>query len=133
VLRSPDEEARPFDRCRNGFTGGFLVLLESASAAAARGARVYGEILGVGAAASSTSVNGWPLDSSGLIKAMRLALSDGQLGPDDVAAVMATANGSPLLDLLEAAAIGEVFGARQPAWLRSRVRSANPEPLGPPV
>lgn len=113
-----DEEARPFDRCRNGFTlgeGGFLVLLESASAAAARGARIYGEILGVGAAASSTSVNGWPLDSSGLIKAMRLALADGQLGPDDVAAVMATANGSPLLDLLEAEAISEVFGARQPA------------------
>jgi 3-oxoacyl-(acyl-carrier-protein) synthase len=46
---------------------------------------------------------------------MRLALSDGQLGADDVAAVMATANGSPLLDLLEAEAISEVFGTRQPA------------------
>ena len=57
-----------------------LLLLESASAAAARGARIYGEILGVGAAASKRVVNGWPADSSGLVKAMRLALSDGQLG-----------------------------------------------------
>ena len=113
-----DEGARPFDAGRNGFTmgeGGFLVLLESASAAAARGARVYGEILGVGAAASSTSINGWPTDASGIARTMRLALSDGQLAPDDVAAVMAAANGSPLLDRVEAEAISEVFETRQVA------------------
>jgi 3-oxoacyl-[acyl-carrier-protein] synthase II len=110
-----DEAARPFDHRRNGFIlgeGGFLLLLESASAAAGRGARVYGEIVGVGATASRTALNGWPVESSGLVRAMRVALSDGHLDPDDIAAVIATANGSPDLDRLEADAIGEVFGAR---------------------
>jgi 3-oxoacyl-(acyl-carrier-protein) synthase len=43
---------------------------------------------------------------------MRLALADAQVAADDVAAVMATANGSPQLDRLEADAIHEVFGGR---------------------
>ena len=60
--------------------------------------------------ASKTALNGWPRDGAGLVKAMRLALSDAKLGADEVAAVMATANGSPLLDRLEAEAIVEVFG-----------------------
>jgi 3-oxoacyl-[acyl-carrier-protein] synthase II len=108
-----EEAARPFDGRRNGFIlgeGGFLVLIESAAAAEQRGARVYGEIMGVGATASSTALNGWPTNSSGLVHAMRLALSDAQLRPDEIASVMATANGSPHLDRLEAVAIGEVFG-----------------------
>jgi 3-oxoacyl-[acyl-carrier-protein] synthase II len=113
--RSADEAARPFDRRRNGFIlgeGGFLLLLESASAASKRRARVYGEIVGLGATASPTALNGWPTDPAGLVRAMRAALADAHLVPDDIAAVMATANGSPDLDRLEAQAIGEVFGSR---------------------
>jgi 3-oxoacyl-(acyl-carrier-protein) synthase len=109
------EAARPFDRLRNGpilGEGGFLVLIESATAAGEREARLYGEILGVGAAASPAPLNAWPADPSGLVRAMRLALSDGGLGPVEIAAVMATASGSPELDRLEAEAIGEVFGPR---------------------
>lgn len=107
------EAARPFDRDRNGFIlgeGGFLLLAESASAAAARGARVYGEIVGVGATASKTALNGWPADGAGLVKAMRLALSDAALRADQIAAVIGTSNGSPVLDRQEADAIVEVFG-----------------------
>ena len=107
------EAARPFDRDRNGFVlgeGGFLLLLESASAADARRARVYGEIVGVGASASKTAVNGWPADGAGLVKAMRLALCDAKLSADQIAAVMGTSNGSPILDRQEADAIVEVFG-----------------------
>jgi len=109
------EAARPFDRDRNGFIlgeGGFLLLIESASAAAARGARVYGEIVGVGATASKTALNGWPADGAGLVNAMRLALSDAALRADQIAAVIGTSNGSPVLDRLEADAIVEVFGSR---------------------
>lgn len=109
------EAARPFDRDRNGFIlgeGGFLVLIESASAADRRSARVYGEIVGVGATASKTALNGWPGDGAGLVKAMRLALSDADLRADQIAAVIGTANGSPVLDRHEADAIVEVFGSR---------------------
>lgn len=108
------EAARPFDRRRNGFVlgeGGFLMLLESAEVARLRGARVYGEIVGVGATASRTALNGWPEDGGGIARAMRLALADADLTPDRIAAVMATANGSASLDRVEAEAIADVFGA----------------------
>jgi 3-oxoacyl-[acyl-carrier-protein] synthase II len=109
------EVARPFDRRRNGFVlgeGGFLLLLEGAGFAARRGARVYGEILGVGATASPTSVNGWPSEPSGIARAMRLALADADLPVDQVHAILATANGSPTLDRVEAAAVAAVFGSQ---------------------
>jgi len=109
------EGARPFDRDRNGFIlgeGGFLLLAESASAASARGARVYGEIVGVGATASKAALNGWPADGAGLVNAMRLALSDANLRADEIAAIVGTSNGSPTLDRQEADAIVEVFGRR---------------------
>jgi 3-oxoacyl-[acyl-carrier-protein] synthase II len=110
------EDARPFDRRRQGFTlgeGSYLVLLESAAAAAARGARVYGEIVGVGAAASKTALNAWPADGAGIARAMREALADAGLTPDSICAVIAAANGSPVLDRVEAEAIVDVFGARR--------------------
>ena len=107
------EGARPFDRDRNGFIlgeGGFLLMLESASAAEARAARVYGEILGIGATASKAPLNQWPEHHAGLVNAMKLALQDATLGPADISAIIGAANGSPVLDRLEAEAIGDVFG-----------------------
>jgi 3-oxoacyl-[acyl-carrier-protein] synthase II len=114
-VAAPTEGARPFDRARNGFIlgeGAYLLLLESAAAADARGARIYGEVLGVGGTASSTPLNQWPTDARGLVNAMRLALSDAAIEPRDITAVFATANGSPALDRLEADALRKLFGDR---------------------
>jgi 3-oxoacyl-[acyl-carrier-protein] synthase II len=110
-----EEAARPFDRRRNGFVfgeGGFAVLVESETAARERGARVYGEILGLGMTASRTELNQWPADPAGLARAMQLALADAGLPPARIDAVYATANGSPHLDALEAVALATVFGDR---------------------
>jgi 3-oxoacyl-[acyl-carrier-protein] synthase II len=110
-----EEAARPFDRRRNGFVlgeGGFLLVVESAASAQQRGARVYGEILGVGATASKADVNAWPGDPDGLARAMTDALAQSGCAPSDVAAVFATADGSPDLDALEAMAIANVFARR---------------------
>ena len=73
---------------------------------------MYGEILGVGTTASPAALNDWPAEPSGLASAMRLALEDADLDPRRVDAVFATANGSPRLDALEAAALADVFGPR---------------------
>lgn len=111
-----DEAARPFDRRHNGWVlgeGGFLLLLEPATLADRRGARPYGEILGVGITSSPTPLNEWPADGSGLARAMRMALGDGAVDPGDVGAVFAAANGSPRLDRLESEAIDEVFAGRR--------------------
>jgi 3-oxoacyl-[acyl-carrier-protein] synthase II len=112
-----DEAARPFDRRRNGFVlgaGGFTFLAESASSASRRGARVYGEVLGIGATSSKTTVNGWPKAPSGPREAMVGALADAGIGAREVSAVFAAANGSPALDALEAQAIAEVVDAGVP-------------------
>jgi 3-oxoacyl-[acyl-carrier-protein] synthase II len=111
-----DEASRPFDRHRGGFVlgeAGVLFLLESAGAAAARGARVYGELLGIGMTASRAELNGWPVDSAGTARAMQIALDDAGVPAPEVDAVFAAANGSKRLDALEADAIGTVFGSRR--------------------
>jgi 3-oxoacyl-[acyl-carrier-protein] synthase II len=110
-----DETARPFDRRRNGFVlgeGGFLIRVEDREAATARGSDIYGEILGVGATASQAAVNGWPDDPTGVVRAMRAALSDANLSTGEISAIFASANGSPEMDRIEAAAIDEVFSGR---------------------
>ena len=61
---------------------------------------------------SAARPNAWPTDGSGLARAMRLALADAALDASDIDVVFATANGSPALDRLEAAALGDVFGGR---------------------
>jgi 3-oxoacyl-[acyl-carrier-protein] synthase II len=107
-----DDSSRPFDRHRGGFVlgeAGVLLLLEAADAAVARGARVYGELLGVGMTASRAKLNGWPLEASGTARAMQIALDDAGVGSADVDAVFAAANGSKRLDAIEAEAIRTVF------------------------
>jgi 3-oxoacyl-[acyl-carrier-protein] synthase II len=111
-----EEAARPFDRRHNGFVlgeGGFVLLLESEGAAGRRHLPPYGELLGMGMTASTTPANHWPTDGTGLARAMRMAIAEAGRTPDEIAAVFATANGSPRLDRLEACAIEETFGDRR--------------------
>src|SRR5215218_3156901 len=108
------EGSRPFDATRNGFVmgeGGFVLALEDADACRARGARAHGEILGWGATSSPEPINAWPGSPNGLASAMRLALADAGIAPDDVGAVYASANGTPELDRTEADALRDVFGS----------------------
>jgi 3-oxoacyl-[acyl-carrier-protein] synthase II len=112
---SKDDMSRPFDRRRCGFVmgeAGVFLLLEPADSAAARSARVYGELIGVGASSSHTALNGWPETPEGTAAAMQAALDDGAATADEVDVVFAAANGSRQLDAVEAEAIRTVFGRR---------------------
>ena len=107
------EASRPFQAGRNGFvlgTGGHVVVIETPSSAARRGVVPYGEILGVGAASSDCPLNAWPTEPTGLVLAMRSALSEAGVAPAEVTVVFATANSTRVLDHVEALALEQVFG-----------------------
>jgi len=117
------EGSRPFDVTRNGFVmgeGGFMLALESSASATIRqtpdpatasSARaIYGEIVGIGASASSEPINAWPTNPAPLARTMRLALEDAGCAPPDIGAVYASANSTVGFDRVEADAIATVFG-----------------------
>jgi 3-oxoacyl-[acyl-carrier-protein] synthase II len=108
------EASRPFDRRRNGFVlgnGAFLLVLERAEAAAARGAARLGSVAGLAATASPCRLNEWPSNPAQMIRCMRDALAEAGVAPRDVSVVFASANSTRQLDQVEAEALGEVFGA----------------------
>jgi minimal PKS chain-length factor (CLF/KS beta) len=114
-LSTSDDPARaylPFDRGARGHVpgeGGAIVVLESATAANARGAKVYGEVAGYGATFDPEP----GLDRGpGLRKAMEIAIADAGLTADQVDVVFADAAAVPELDRAEARAISDVFGPR---------------------
>lgn len=110
--------SRPFDVDRDGFcsaeAGGVLVL-EEASAAAARGATVYAEVAGTASTADAHHITAPAPDGRGAITCMRAAMEDAGLAATDVTHINAHGTSTPLNDAAEAGAILEVFGRTQPA------------------
>jgi 3-oxoacyl-[acyl-carrier-protein] synthase II len=110
----PEAASRPFDRDRTGMVlgeGSGAVILEELEHARARGARIYGEVVGAG----SSSVSDRNLVARrdvALTNAMRSALSDAGATPEKVGHIQAHGLGTRTCDADEARAIGEVFGAR---------------------
>lgn len=106
---------RPFAADRDGFAlaeGAALLMLEDAEAAAARGARVHGEILGHGSAFDPSRGDDPGSAARTAERAIRAALADAGIEPGAIERVSAAANGSPEGDEAEAAALRAVFGDR---------------------
>jgi 3-oxoacyl-[acyl-carrier-protein] synthase II len=120
---APEKACRPFDRRRDGFVlgeGGGVLVMEELEHARRRGARIYGEVVGFGAAFDAT-VNPRaanpknPPGQSGLARAVRAALREAQIGPDEIDHVNAHGLSSVTSDAWEARGLHEVFGAcREP-------------------
>jgi 3-oxoacyl-[acyl-carrier-protein] synthase II len=107
----PASASRPFDRARNGIVvaeGGALYTLERLDDALARGARIYGEIIGyrVNSDASDFVLP----DSEGQNRCMRGALEDAGLEPGEVDLLSTHATSTPSGDAVECRAVREVFG-----------------------
>lgn len=113
-VMSPDG-CRPFDASRNGMVqgeGAGVFVLEELSAARARGANILAEIKGFCMTSDAGDI---VMPSvSGAMRAMRGALEDSGVAADAVGYVNAHGTGTAANDRTEAAAIGEVFGARAP-------------------
>ncbi len=108
----PETACRPFDRSRTGQVigeGSAVMILEDATHARNRGARVYGRILGAGSSCVSSKKDRGDTRRS-LALAMRAALADAGLRPQDVGHINAHGLATPESDLHEAQAIHDVFG-----------------------
>ena len=110
---TPERASRPFDATRNGFVlaegAGFLVL-EDWDAARKRRARIYAELAGDGNSLSSYRITDSHPSGDGPIQAMRQALSDAGLSPEDVDYVNAHGTSTLMNDRSECAALRAVMG-----------------------
>ncbi len=98
----------------NGFAlseGSVVLVLERLSKAKARGARIYGEVLGYGITSDATGVGMIDKSGEGIERAIRLALERADLKPEDITAVWASASGHKYADPAERQAIERVFGS----------------------
>lgn len=107
----PEKACRPFDRRRDGMVlgeGAGVFVLEELEHARRRGARIYAEVVGFGAAFDSKR------DGGGVARAARAALADAGLGPEDMDHVNAHGSGAVDLDAWEACGLAQVFGGCNP-------------------
>jgi len=110
---APERASRPFDAARDGFVmgeGAGVVVLEDLEYAQARGARIYGEVLGYGATDDAYHITAPSEGGEGAVRAMRIALKKARLEPGDVGYVNAHGTSTPLNDKLETQALKTVFG-----------------------
>ncbi|MGH7657885.1 MAG: beta-ketoacyl-[acyl-carrier-protein] synthase family protein, partial [Gemmatimonadales bacterium] len=111
----PSSASRPFDAGRDGFVmgeGAAVLVLEERERARSRGARIYGEICGYGLTNDAHHMTAPRPDGSQAARALRLAMDDARIGPDDVGYLNAHGSSTPLNDPTETAAIKQVFGDR---------------------
>jgi 3-oxoacyl-[acyl-carrier-protein] synthase II len=113
----PELASRPFDADRDGFVmgeGAAMVVLERADRAAARGARVYGEVAGYGVNSDAFHITAPSQGGAGAAACMQLALDDAGLTAADIGHVNAHGTSTDLNDSAEAEAIRKVFGDAPP-------------------
>jgi len=119
----PTAASRPWDRDRDGFVlgeGAAVLVIESAEHAEKRGAKVYAEVAGAGITADSHDIAQPDPKGYGATRAMKMALRESNMKPDEVAHINAHATSTPLGDVAEVKAIEATLGeAAQGAVLTS--------------
>lgn len=110
---SPKTASRPFDKTRNGFVlgeGAAFLVLESWDHACRRGAPIYAELSGEGNSLSAYRITDSHPSGDGAIQAIRQALYDAKLNPDEIDYINAHGTSTKMNDLSETNAIKGVFG-----------------------
>jgi len=129
----PEHASRPFDRHRDGFVmgdGAGALVLESLEHATRRGAKIYAEVLGVGASADAHHVTAPHPEGLGARLAMERVLAEGGLVAEQVDAINMHATSTPLGDTAESRAVKTVFGSRPGGVSTTSTKSMTGHMLG---
>lgn len=113
ALKSLSENTcKPFDKMRDGINigeGGAFFVIETFASAKARGATIYGEIIGYGINNDAYHITSPSPTGDGAIASMTMAMAHTEVGPDQVSYVNAHGTGTQLNDKMEALAINRFF------------------------
>jgi 3-oxoacyl-[acyl-carrier-protein] synthase II len=129
----PERASRPFDKARDGFVvgeGAGMLVLESASHAARRGADAQAIAAGVGYSADAYHLAQPSSDGAGAALAIQRALADAQVNPEQVVHVNAHATSTQAGDVAEALAIRQAFGPAAGDLVVSATKSMTGHLLG---
>ena len=109
----PQHASRPFDKDRDGFVigeGAGALILEEYEHAKARGAKIYCEVVGGGASADAYHFTAPHPEGKGAMKAMRDAIKDAGIAPEDIDYVNVHGTSTPAGDIPELKAVAGVLG-----------------------
>lgn len=110
---SPETASRPFDADRDGFVlgeGAGCLILEELEHALARGAKIYGEVVGGGMSADAYHLTAPHPEGLGALNVMNACLEDANMTPEDIDYINVHGTSTPLGDVAETKAIQKVFG-----------------------
>lgn len=129
----PEKASRPWDKGRDGFVlsdGAGVVVLEELEHARARGATIYGEVIGFGMSDDAHHITAPPASGEGAGRSMVNAIRDAGLQPEHVDYINAHGTSTQVGDVAEVAAVKSVFGAHAHKLAMSSTKSMTGHLLG---